>query len=171
MLMKAMLCGAISTFCSPAVCDELRSYTVTVMEQIRHEITVEASEEYAARTDALLEARRTSGSGKPWWEPSPPTVLAHARQAGGFAVIAHDDRQQRPQMFDLRQNGLHSCRRLDQHHHRKGLKCDVDLNILLFVVVVQVELMGLQAVDNVAGAVRDQHRSNDVRGCDSKRLF
>ena len=87
MLMKAMLCGAISTFCSPAVCDELRSYTVTVMEQIRHEITVEASEEYAARTDALLEARRTSGSGKPWWEPSPPTVVAHARQAGGFAVI------------------------------------------------------------------------------------
>jgi hypothetical protein len=57
------------------------------MEQIRHEITVEAVEEYAARSDALLEARRTSGSGKPWWGPSPPTVLAHGRQAGGFAVI------------------------------------------------------------------------------------
>ena len=87
MLIKAMLGAAISTFCSPAICGELRSYTVTVMEQIRHEITVEANEDYAARADALLEARRTSGSGKPWWGPSPPTVLAHARQADGFAVI------------------------------------------------------------------------------------
>jgi hypothetical protein len=84
MLVKATLAGAISTFCSPVVCDELRSYTVTVTEQIRHEITVEGVEEYAARTDALLEARRTSGSGKPWWEPSPPSVLAHARQAYGL---------------------------------------------------------------------------------------
>ena len=87
MLVKATLSAAISVICSPAICDELRSYTVTVMEQIRHEITVEANEDYAARADALLEARRTSGSGKPWWGPSPPTVLAHARQAGGFAVI------------------------------------------------------------------------------------
>jgi hypothetical protein len=87
MLIKAMLGAAISTFCSPAICGELRSYTVTVMEQIRHEITVEANEDYAAGADALLEARRTSGSGKPWWGPSPPTVLAHARQADGFAVI------------------------------------------------------------------------------------
>jgi hypothetical protein len=36
MLIKAMLGAAISTFCSPAICGELRSYTVTVMEQIRH---------------------------------------------------------------------------------------------------------------------------------------
>jgi hypothetical protein len=84
MLVKAALSAAISAICSPAVCDEL---TVTVMEQIRHEITVEANEDYAARADALLEARRTSGSGKPWWGPSLPTVLAHARQADGFAVI------------------------------------------------------------------------------------
>jgi hypothetical protein len=87
MLIKAMLGAAISTFCSTAICGELRSYTVTVTEQIRHEITVEAAEDYAARTDALLEARRTSRSGKPWWEPSPPSVLAHTRQSGGFAVI------------------------------------------------------------------------------------
>jgi hypothetical protein len=87
MLVKAALSAAISVICSPAVCDELRSYSVTVMEQIRHEITVKANEDYAARADALLEARRTSGSGKPWWGPSPPTVLAHARQADGFAVI------------------------------------------------------------------------------------
>jgi hypothetical protein len=87
MLAKAALATVIGTIWSPAICDELRSYTVTVMEQVRHEITVEASEEYAARADALLEARRTSGSGKPWWEPSPSTVLAHARQAGGFAVV------------------------------------------------------------------------------------
>jgi hypothetical protein len=67
MLAKATLAAAIPIFCSPAVCDELRSYTVTVMEQVRHDITVEASQDYAARTEALLEARRTSGSGKPWW--------------------------------------------------------------------------------------------------------
>jgi hypothetical protein len=65
----------------------LRSLLFAPPEQIRHEITVEANEDYAARADALLEARRTSGSGKPWWGPSPPTVLAHARQADAFAVI------------------------------------------------------------------------------------
>ena len=65
MLVKAMLAAAISIFWSPAIRHELRSYTVTVMEQIRHQITVEANEEYAARADALLEARRTSGSGNP----------------------------------------------------------------------------------------------------------
>ena len=58
MLMKATFAAAISTFCSPAICDELRSYTVTVMEQIRHEITVEANEEHAARADALAVRRR-----------------------------------------------------------------------------------------------------------------
>ena len=87
MLAKALLGAAVANICSPAICDELRSYTVTVTEQIRHEITVEANGDYAARADALLEARRTSGSGKPWWGPSPPTVLARARQADGFAVI------------------------------------------------------------------------------------
>ncbi len=40
MLIKATLAAAISAFCSPAICDELRAYTITVMEQIRHEITV-----------------------------------------------------------------------------------------------------------------------------------
>jgi hypothetical protein len=88
MLVKATLAAAIATSWSPAFSDELRIYTVTVMEEVRHKITVEATEEYAARSDALLEARRTSGSGKPWWEPSPPTVLARACQASGFAVIA-----------------------------------------------------------------------------------
>ena len=86
MLAKATLAAVIAISCSSAIADELRSYTVIVMEQIRHEITVEATEAYAARSDALLEARRTSGPGKPWWEPAPPSVLAHARQAGGFAV-------------------------------------------------------------------------------------
>jgi hypothetical protein len=57
------------------------------MEQTRHEIVVEAFDEYAARSDALLEARRTSGSGKPWWGPSPANVSTHARQDAGFAVI------------------------------------------------------------------------------------
>jgi hypothetical protein len=88
MLAKATLATVTAMSCCSAVGDELRSYTVIVMEQTRHEITVEATEAYAARTDALLEARRTSGSGKPWWEPAPPSVLAHARQTGGFAVIA-----------------------------------------------------------------------------------
>jgi hypothetical protein len=87
MLVKATFAAVISIFWSPAICNELRSYQVSVMEQVRHEITVEADDEYAARSDALLEARRTSGSGKPWWEPAPPTVLEHTRQAGDFAVI------------------------------------------------------------------------------------
>jgi hypothetical protein len=88
MLTKATLAVAIAACWSPAISNDLRSYTVTVLEQVRHEITVEAAEEYSARSDALLEARRTSGSGKPWWEPSPPTVLAHARQSGGLAVLS-----------------------------------------------------------------------------------
>jgi hypothetical protein len=87
MLVKATLAAVISIFWSPVICNELRSYQVSVMEQVRHEITVEADDEYAARSDALSEARRTSGSGKPWWEPAPPTVSAHTRQASGFAVI------------------------------------------------------------------------------------
>jgi hypothetical protein len=87
MLTKAALAGAIAGSWSPAVCDELRSYTVTVIEQIRHEITVAATQEYAARTDAVLEARRVSGSGRPWWKPSAPNVLAHSRRAGDFGVI------------------------------------------------------------------------------------
>jgi hypothetical protein len=87
LLIKPTLAAALSTFCSPAICDELQSYTVTVMEQIHHEIIVVAAGESAARADALLETRRTSVSGKPWWEPSPPSVLAHARHAVGFAVI------------------------------------------------------------------------------------
>jgi hypothetical protein len=96
MLTKAMLVASIAASGSPAASNDLRSYTVTVMEQVRHEITLEAAEEYAARSDALLEARRTSGSGKPWWEPSPPMVLAHARQAGAFAVIAIEPVPVRP---------------------------------------------------------------------------
>jgi hypothetical protein len=87
MRIKATLATVIATSGSPAVCDDLRPYTVTVMEQTRHEIVVGAFDEYAARSDALLEARRTSGSGKPWWGPSPANVSVHARQAAGFAVI------------------------------------------------------------------------------------
>jgi hypothetical protein len=100
-LIKATLAAVISTFCSPAICDESRAYTVTVIEQIRHEITVFAAEESAARAGALLETRRTSGSGKPWWEPSPPSVLAHAREAGRFAVIAIEPVPARPVHYPL----------------------------------------------------------------------
>jgi hypothetical protein len=87
MLFKVIVGAAISIGCPPAICDELRSYTVIVMQQTRHEITVRAVAESAARTIGLLEARRISGSGEPRWEPSPPGVLAHALQAGGVAVI------------------------------------------------------------------------------------
>jgi hypothetical protein len=78
-----------ATFWSPAVSNELRpmKYTVTVLEQVHHKITVDADEECAARTAALLEARRTSGSSNPAWKPSPPAVLAHVHEAKGFAVI------------------------------------------------------------------------------------
>jgi hypothetical protein len=89
-LFKTAFAAAIAaTFWSPAVSDELRPvrYKVTVVEQVRHEITVEANKECAARTVGLLEARRTSGSSHPEWEPSPPTVLAHVHEANDFAVI------------------------------------------------------------------------------------
>jgi hypothetical protein len=78
-----------ATLWSPAVSDELRpiNYKVTVMEQVRHEITVKADKEYAARTVALLEARRISGSPNPRWKPSPKSVLAHVHEADDFAVI------------------------------------------------------------------------------------
>ena len=75
------------TFWSPAVSVESRQYKVTVIEQVRHEITVKAAKTYAAGAVALLEARRTSGSPNPAWEPSPPTVLAHVHEANDFAVI------------------------------------------------------------------------------------
>jgi hypothetical protein len=64
MLTKAAL-AAMATFWSPAGASELQSYTITVLEQIRYDITVEANEESAARTIALLEARRTSRFGNP----------------------------------------------------------------------------------------------------------
>lgn len=75
------------TFWSPAVSVELRQYKVTVIEQVRHEITVKAAKKYAAGAVALLEARRTSGSPNPAWKPSPPTVLARVHEANDFAVI------------------------------------------------------------------------------------
>ena len=90
MVSKITLSAAIAaTFWSPAVSDELRptKYKVTVMEQVRHEITVKADKEYAARTAALLEARRTSGSPNPRWKPSPQSLLAHVHEADDFAVI------------------------------------------------------------------------------------
>jgi hypothetical protein len=96
MLVKAALAAAIAASSSPAVATDLRSYTVTVMENVRHEITVVAVEEYAARSAALLEVRRTSGSSKPWWQPSPPSVIAHARQSGDLSVIAVEPLPIRP---------------------------------------------------------------------------
>jgi hypothetical protein len=86
MLTKATL-AAMATFWSPAGAAELQSYTVTVLEQIRYDITVKANEEYAARTLALLEARRTSRLGNPAWKPAPPAILAHTCEADDFAVI------------------------------------------------------------------------------------
>jgi hypothetical protein len=90
MVSKTTLSAAIAaTVWSPAISDELRpiNYKVTVMEQVRHEITVKADKEYAARAVALLEARRTSGSPNPRWKPSPKSVLAHVHEADDFAVI------------------------------------------------------------------------------------
>ena len=86
MLTTATL-AATATFWSPAGAAELQSYRVTVLEQTRYDITVDANEESAARTLALLEARRTSRFGNPAWKPSPPAILAHAREADDFAVI------------------------------------------------------------------------------------
>jgi hypothetical protein len=85
----AFAAAIAASFLSPAVSDELRplKYKVTVLEQVHHKITVEADEERAARTVALLEARRTSGSPNPAWRPSLPSVLAHVHEANDFAVI------------------------------------------------------------------------------------
>jgi hypothetical protein len=105
MLIKATLAAVISMICSPAICDELRAYTVTVMEQIRHKIIVVAAEESAARADALLETRRTLGGAKPRWEPSPPSMLSHAREAEGLAVITIEPVPARPGR-DPGRNGL-----------------------------------------------------------------
>ena len=69
MLTTATL-AAMATFWAPAGAAELQSYTITVLEQIRYDITVDANEESAARTIALLEARRTSRFGNPAWKPS-----------------------------------------------------------------------------------------------------
>jgi hypothetical protein len=77
----------LTASCAPAGSAEPQSFAVTVVEQTRYDITVDANEEYAAQTDAPLEARRTSGSCKPWWGPSPPTVISHAREAADFSVI------------------------------------------------------------------------------------
>jgi hypothetical protein len=79
--------AAMATFWAPASAAERQSYRVTVLEQIRYDITVDANEESAARTLALLEARRTSRFGSPAWEPSPPAVVAHAREFEDFAAI------------------------------------------------------------------------------------
>jgi hypothetical protein len=81
-----------ATLWSPAVSDELQpmkymKYRVTVLEQVHHEFTIEAHDETAARTVALLEAHRTLGSATPAWKPGPPTVLAHVHEGTDFAVI------------------------------------------------------------------------------------
>jgi len=89
MVSRTVLAATIAaSFCSLAVSDELRpiQYKITVVEQVRHEIIVEADEAWGARTVALLEARRTSGSPNPAWKPSPPAVLAHVHEASDFAV-------------------------------------------------------------------------------------
>ena len=86
-MLTAAALAAMAAFWSPAGAAELQSYRVTVLEQTRYDITVDANEESAARTLALLEARRTSRFGNPAWNPSPPAILAHACEADGFAVI------------------------------------------------------------------------------------
>jgi hypothetical protein len=86
MLTTATL-AAMATFWAPAGAAELQSYRVTVLEQTRYDITVDANEESVARTIALLEARRTSRFCSPAWEPSPPAVVAHARESEDFAAI------------------------------------------------------------------------------------
>jgi hypothetical protein len=86
-MLTAAALAAMAAFWSPAGAAELQSYRVTVLEQTRYDITVDANEESAARTLALLEARRTSRFGHPAWNPSPPRILAHVREADDFAVI------------------------------------------------------------------------------------
>src|SRR3984885_15684328 len=86
-MLTAAALAAMAAFWAPAGAAELQSYRVTVLEQTRYDITVQANEESAARTLALLEARRTSRFGNPAWKPSPSAILAHAREADDFAGI------------------------------------------------------------------------------------
>ena len=62
MLTTAAL-AAMTTFWAPAGAAELQSYRVTVLEQTRYDITVQANEESAART-------------LPYWKPAEPRDLA-----------------------------------------------------------------------------------------------
>ena len=83
----ALVAAVAAAFWSPAVSDELKpKYKVTVLQRLHREITVEADEERAARTIALLEARRMSRL-SPTWSPSPPSVLAHRLEADDVDVI------------------------------------------------------------------------------------
>ena len=88
MIVRAALAAVAAAFWSPANSGELRRYTVTVIEEVRHEIAVQAEGEEAARTVALMEARRTAGSSHPAWRPSAPSVVTHVHKANDFSVVA-----------------------------------------------------------------------------------
>ncbi len=83
-------------------------------------------------------------------------------------MIAHHKRQHGSQMLDLRQNGFHTRRFLDQDHQRDRFERHIHLDILRFLVVEQVEFVGLQAVDDVAAPVGHQNRRYDVGQCSNR---
>ena len=88
MIVRAALVAIAAAFWSPAISGEVKRFTVTVLEEVRHEVTVQAGDEQAARTVALIEARRTAGSSHPAWRPAPPSVVSHVHKANDFSVIA-----------------------------------------------------------------------------------
>jgi hypothetical protein len=88
MIVRAALAAIAAGFWSPATSGELKHFTITVLEEVRHEVTIQAESEDAARTIALMEARRTAGSSHPAWGPPPPSVISHVHKANDFSVVA-----------------------------------------------------------------------------------
>jgi len=81
----------------------------------------------------------------------------------GFALIAQNQRVHHvADLVNIGQHLLHRRVGLHQDHHRDRLIGHVHMDILFLLVVHQVKLVWLQAVDEIAVAVVDQHRRQDV---------
>ena len=65
-------------------------------------------------------------------------------------------------MPDLGEDRFHTGRALDGDDERDRFVGYVHLNVLLLAVVEEAELVGLQAVNNVAALVSDEDRCDDV---------
>jgi hypothetical protein len=91
-----------------------------------------------------------------------------------LALLAdHQRLDHRADFVDLRQNALHVIVGLHRNHHGNGLKRHIHVNVLLFAVVQQVEVLGLQTVQVVAVPVqhRDRRQHHVDAGADRLLAF